>query len=268
MPGGAREHGRLALRRPPHRARAGGRSTCKAKRPVYVGRAEAASPATGLGAHASQGTGRSGRPRAHCRLSAGRGRSLVMAVEIKVPALGESVTEATVAKWLVKVGDAVAVDQPLCELETDKVTVEVNATRRRHHRRARRRGRRHRPGRRRALPHRGGRRRRRRRAEAGAAAGARRRSRAAAGAGRLRRARRRAAPRRQSRRLGPAARKLAEEKGVAAAAIQPDRQGRPRHQGRRAGRARVDPGAAARRPPSPPRRPARARAPTARSACA
>jgi 2-oxoglutarate dehydrogenase E2 component (dihydrolipoamide succinyltransferase) len=51
-----------------------------------------------------------------------------MAVEIKVPALGESVTEATVSKWLVKAGDGVAVDQPLCELETDKVTVEVNAT--------------------------------------------------------------------------------------------------------------------------------------------
>ena len=51
-----------------------------------------------------------------------------MAVEIKVPALGESVTEATVAKWLVKAGDAVAIDQPLCELETDKVTVEVNAS--------------------------------------------------------------------------------------------------------------------------------------------
>jgi 2-oxoglutarate dehydrogenase E2 component (dihydrolipoamide succinyltransferase) len=51
-----------------------------------------------------------------------------MAVEIKVPALGESVTEATVAKWLVKTGDLVKIDQPLCELETDKVTVEVNAT--------------------------------------------------------------------------------------------------------------------------------------------
>jgi 2-oxoglutarate dehydrogenase E2 component (dihydrolipoamide succinyltransferase) len=51
-----------------------------------------------------------------------------MAVEIKVPALGESVTEATVAKWLVKVGDVVTIDQPLCELETDKVTVEVNAS--------------------------------------------------------------------------------------------------------------------------------------------
>jgi 2-oxoglutarate dehydrogenase E2 component (dihydrolipoamide succinyltransferase) len=53
---------------------------------------------------------------------------LIMAVEIKVPALGESVTEATVSKWLVKAGDAVVIDQPLCELETDKVTVEVNAT--------------------------------------------------------------------------------------------------------------------------------------------
>ena len=48
-----------------------------------------------------------------------------MAVEIKVPALGESVTEATVAKWFKKVGDAVAADEPLVELETDKVTVEV-----------------------------------------------------------------------------------------------------------------------------------------------
>src|SRR4029078_7503007 len=54
--------------------------------------------------------------------------ALTMADEIKVPALGESVTEATVAKWMVKAGDAVTIDQPLCELETDKVTVEVNAT--------------------------------------------------------------------------------------------------------------------------------------------
>ncbi len=51
-----------------------------------------------------------------------------MATEIRVPALGESVTEATVAKWLKKVGDNVAVDDPLVELETDKVTLEVNAT--------------------------------------------------------------------------------------------------------------------------------------------
>jgi len=50
-----------------------------------------------------------------------------MSVEIKVPALGESVTEATVAKWFKNVGDVVAADEPLVELETDKVTVEVNA---------------------------------------------------------------------------------------------------------------------------------------------
>lgn len=50
-----------------------------------------------------------------------------MATEIKVPALGESVTSATVARWLKSAGDAVAADEPLVELETDKVTVEVNA---------------------------------------------------------------------------------------------------------------------------------------------
>ena len=50
-----------------------------------------------------------------------------MAIDIKVPALGESVTEATVAKWFKAAGDAIAVDEALVELETDKVTVEVNA---------------------------------------------------------------------------------------------------------------------------------------------
>ncbi|WP_413205670.1 2-oxoglutarate dehydrogenase complex dihydrolipoyllysine-residue succinyltransferase [Rhodospirillum sp. A1_3_36] len=50
-----------------------------------------------------------------------------MATEITVPQLGESVSEATVAKWFKQVGDAVAVDEPLLELETDKVTVEVPA---------------------------------------------------------------------------------------------------------------------------------------------
>ena len=50
-----------------------------------------------------------------------------MTVEIRVPALGESVSEATVAKWYKAVGEAVAVDEPLVELETDKVTVEVPA---------------------------------------------------------------------------------------------------------------------------------------------
>ena len=50
-----------------------------------------------------------------------------MAIEVKVPTLGESVSEATVGKWFKKAGDAVKVDEALCELETDKVTVEVPA---------------------------------------------------------------------------------------------------------------------------------------------
>ncbi|SLN29206.1 Dihydrolipoyllysine-residue succinyltransferase component of 2-oxoglutarate dehydrogenase complex [Roseovarius albus] len=50
-----------------------------------------------------------------------------MPVEVRVPTLGESVTEATVATWFKKPGDAVAADEMLCELETDKVTVEVPA---------------------------------------------------------------------------------------------------------------------------------------------
>jgi 2-oxoglutarate dehydrogenase E2 component (dihydrolipoamide succinyltransferase) len=50
-----------------------------------------------------------------------------MATEIKVPTLGESVTSATVARWLKQAGEAVAADEPLVELETDKVTLEVNA---------------------------------------------------------------------------------------------------------------------------------------------
>jgi 2-oxoglutarate dehydrogenase E2 component (dihydrolipoamide succinyltransferase) len=51
-----------------------------------------------------------------------------MATDIVVPTLGESVTEATVAQWLKQPGDAVAVDEPVVELETDKVTLEVNAS--------------------------------------------------------------------------------------------------------------------------------------------
>jgi 2-oxoglutarate dehydrogenase E2 component (dihydrolipoamide succinyltransferase) len=47
--------------------------------------------------------------------------------EIRVPTLGESVTEATIGKWFKKAGDVVAVDEPLVELETDKVTIEVPA---------------------------------------------------------------------------------------------------------------------------------------------
>jgi 2-oxoglutarate dehydrogenase E2 component (dihydrolipoamide succinyltransferase) len=48
-----------------------------------------------------------------------------MSIEIKVPAMGESVTEATIARWLKNEGDAVKQDEPLVELETDKVSVEV-----------------------------------------------------------------------------------------------------------------------------------------------
>ena len=51
-----------------------------------------------------------------------------MSTEVRVPPLGESVSEATVATWFKKPGDAVALDEMLCELETDKVTVEVAAT--------------------------------------------------------------------------------------------------------------------------------------------
>ena len=50
-----------------------------------------------------------------------------MPTEVRVPTLGESVTEATVATWFKKPGDTVAADEMLCELETDKVTVEVPA---------------------------------------------------------------------------------------------------------------------------------------------
>src|SRR3712207_7607984 len=50
-----------------------------------------------------------------------------MATEIRVPTLGESVSEATIGRWFKKPGDPVKADEPLVELETDKVTLEVNA---------------------------------------------------------------------------------------------------------------------------------------------
>jgi len=50
-----------------------------------------------------------------------------MPTEIKVPSLGESITEATVSKWLKRPGDPVAADEPVAELETDKVTLEISA---------------------------------------------------------------------------------------------------------------------------------------------
>ena len=50
-----------------------------------------------------------------------------MSIEVKVPTLGESVSEATVGQWLKKPGEAVALDEPIVSLETDKVAVEVPA---------------------------------------------------------------------------------------------------------------------------------------------
>src|SRR3546814_2736381 len=51
-----------------------------------------------------------------------------MAIEVKVPVLGESITEATVGQWLKKPGEAVAADEPIVSLETDKVAVDVPST--------------------------------------------------------------------------------------------------------------------------------------------
>src|SRR5919107_4262028 len=50
-----------------------------------------------------------------------------MATEVKVPTLGESITEATLGQWLKQPGEAVKADEPVASLETDKVAVEVNA---------------------------------------------------------------------------------------------------------------------------------------------
>ena len=101
----------------------------KAKRPDYVGREDAASPATGLARIHAAAAGSPGafgpRPVTRRRQDAINGRHDM--TDILVPTLGESVSSATVARWLKKAGEAVAADEPLVELETDKVTVEVNA---------------------------------------------------------------------------------------------------------------------------------------------
>ena len=52
-----------------------------------------------------------------------------MSIEVTLPALGESVTEGTVARWLKQVGDTVAVDEPLLEVSTDKVDTEIPSVR-------------------------------------------------------------------------------------------------------------------------------------------
>src|SRR5262249_17760620 len=91
-----------------------------AKRPRFAGRAEAASPATGLFKRHLQEQARLGED----ALAAWAG---AMTIEIKGQTLGESVTEATVARWLKQPGEAIARDEPVVELETDKVTLEVPA---------------------------------------------------------------------------------------------------------------------------------------------
>src|SRR5829696_3504939 len=65
-----------------------------------------------------------GSPRRSCRDD---DRERIMATDIRVPTLGESVTEATIGRWFKKPGEPVKADEPLVELETDKVTLEVNA---------------------------------------------------------------------------------------------------------------------------------------------
>ena len=54
-----------------------------------------------------------------------RAEEMEMATEVLVPVLGESISEATLGEWLKQPGDAVAVDEPIASLETDKVSVEV-----------------------------------------------------------------------------------------------------------------------------------------------
>ena len=124
VPGGAGEHGRLELRRPAARegaeparhARRSGPTTSAARR------RRARPPARRACMQREQAT--LVPPR---WASADGDRRSTMATEIKVPTLGESVTSATVARWMKQEGDAVAADEPLVELETDKVTVEVSA---------------------------------------------------------------------------------------------------------------------------------------------
>ena len=188
-----------------------------------------------------------------------------MATEIRVPTLGESVTEATVGHWFKKPGDAVKADEPLVELETDKVTLEVQRAGRRHARRHRRQGRR--DGRRRApcsarspkaAPAAAAPSAKPRRGAAKAAAprpGRPRRRKPAPKPPRGRDLRRRQAPMRPA----PSARIAARERRRPRRGCR-HRQGRPRHQGRRARRHRR---AAPR--PAPRRRPApvQARAPSA-----
>ncbi|MEL6372908.1 MAG: 2-oxoglutarate dehydrogenase complex dihydrolipoyllysine-residue succinyltransferase [Pseudomonadota bacterium] len=84
----------------------------------------AAAPASTNGSGSAGGSGAAAGAAASTTASASAGSE---PIEITVPALGESVTEATIGQWLKAEGDAIKADEPLCELETDKVTVEVPA---------------------------------------------------------------------------------------------------------------------------------------------
>src|SRR6185437_65908 len=119
VPGRAAEHGRVAFRRPPHRS-GGGKA-----RPQ--GQARRLCRAAGNGGDRDRPIAAAQRRTSAAGRAGAERRSVRMAIDIKVPALGESVTEASVGRWLKKAGDAVAMDDPLVEIETDKVTLEINA---------------------------------------------------------------------------------------------------------------------------------------------
>src|SRR6185437_5733429 len=118
VPGGAAEHGRLDVCRPAPRAGSHRARCCR--RAAAFRRARRG----GLAGHRPLQTPCRGAEPARLRRA---GRLRAMATEIKVPNLGESITEATVAKWLKQPGEPVAADEPVAELETDKVTLEVPA---------------------------------------------------------------------------------------------------------------------------------------------
>ena len=99
-------------------------------RPQYAGRDASASPATGLAKrHAAEQAALIAAALGHSGDAAGparrRGIKEEMATDVEVPALGELITEGTLAQWLKKPGEAVAADEPIASLETDKVSVEV-----------------------------------------------------------------------------------------------------------------------------------------------
>jgi 2-oxoglutarate dehydrogenase E2 component (dihydrolipoamide succinyltransferase) len=89
--------------------------------------APAPAPETGASETATPQTAAPSKPESEAVPTPQAGNGAAEEIDLVVPALGESVSEATVARWLKGQGDAVAADEPLVELETDKVTLEVNA---------------------------------------------------------------------------------------------------------------------------------------------